>query len=109
MKFLMLVCLDTEPVEPPEVDKDIDEWVSSNDAQGRRLIGFPVRPEFESTVVRVRGGKPLVTDGPFLETKEILAGFDVLECRDLDEAIEVACGHPMAARGVLDLRPLIED
>ena len=78
MKFLMLVCLDTEPVEPSENVPDIEQWVATNDRDGKRLIGYPVRPEIESTVVRVRGGKPLVTDGPFLETKEILAGFDVL-------------------------------
>lgn len=109
MRFLMLVCLDTVPVEPPEVDNDIDEWVSTNDAGGTRLIGYPVRPDFEATVVRVRGGKVLVTDGPFLETKEILAGFDVLECENVAQAIEVAAAHPMAARGVIDLRPLVED
>jgi hypothetical protein len=50
----------------------------------------------------------LVTDGPFLETKEVLAGFDVLECADLDAAIRVAASHPMAAYGVIELRPFAE-
>jgi hypothetical protein len=56
--------------------------------------------------VRVRDGEVLVTDGPFLETKELLGGFDLLECRDMAEAIEVAAAHPMAARGVLEIRPV---
>jgi len=55
--------------------------------------------------VRVRGGELLVTDGPYLEAKEWIAGFDTLECRDLDEAIEVASKHPMARFGTLELRP----
>jgi hypothetical protein len=47
----------------------------------------------------------MVTDGPFAETKEQIAGFDVLECADLDEALEVAAKHPMAKFGILELRP----
>jgi hypothetical protein len=53
----------------------------------------------------VRGGELIVTDGPYAETKEQVAGFDVLECADLDEAIEVASRHPMARLGLLEVRP----
>jgi hypothetical protein len=53
----------------------------------------------------VREKYAIVTDGPFAETKEQIAGFDVLECADLDEAIEVASRHPMARFGVLEVRP----
>ena len=53
----------------------------------------------------MRGGKVLVTDGPFAETREWIAGFDILECADLDEAIEIASQHPMARFGRLELRP----
>ena len=109
MQFLMLVCLDNQPVEPPETEGDVEEWVTTMDARGIRLLGNPVQPEFESRAVRVRGGKVMVTDGPFLETKEALAGFDVLECEDMAQAIEVAAAHPMAARGVMDIRPMIGD
>jgi hypothetical protein len=55
--------------------------------------------------VRRKGIEFLVTDGPFAETKEQVAGFDVLECTDLDEALEVAANHPMAKFGLLELRP----
>jgi hypothetical protein len=53
----------------------------------------------------VRGGELIVTDGPYAETKEQVAGFDVLECADLDEAIEVASRHPMARLGLVEVRP----
>jgi hypothetical protein len=53
-------------------------------------------PPSAATTVRVRGGEVLLSDGPFAETKEVIVGFDILECADLDEAIEVARGHPMA-------------
>jgi hypothetical protein len=55
--------------------------------------------------VRVRETRVIVTDGPFAETKEQIAGFDVLECAGLDEALEVARGHPMARRGIVEVRP----
>ncbi len=76
------------------------------DARGMRLAGDRLAPERLAAAVRVRGGKVLVTDGPFLETKEILGGFDLLECRDMAEAIEVAAAHPFATRGVMEIRPI---
>jgi hypothetical protein len=56
----------------------------------------------------VRNGKVLVSDGPFAETKELIVGFDLLECADLDEAIAVASAHPMARGGRLEIRPLAD-
>jgi hypothetical protein len=58
--------------------------------------------------VRVRNGRLLTSDGPFAETKELIVGFDLLECADLDEAIEVARAHPMARTGRLDIRPVAD-
>jgi len=56
--------------------------------------------------VRVRNGKPMVTDGPFIETKEAVGGFDLIECRSLEEAVEIAAGHPVARTGTIEVRPL---
>jgi hypothetical protein len=109
MRFLMFVCSDTEPVEAPTTPvPDGAEWVSTMDGRGVRITGDPLAHPREARTVRVRGGKRAVTDGPFLETKEVLAGFDVLDCRDMDEAIEIAAAHPMAYYGVLELRPVRE-
>ena len=104
MKFLMLVCTDAEPDTDDGAAPDIDVWVSENDAAGRRLIGMPLAPADMAKTVRVRNGETIVSDGPFAETKELIVGFDLLECADIDEAIEVARAHPMAHHGRLEVR-----
>ena len=68
------------------------------------MIGDALRPTAEARTVRMRNGEVLVTDGPFAETREWIAGFDILECADIDEAIAVAAEHPMARFGRLELR-----
>ena len=104
MKYMMFVCSDTEPETDESQIPDVNAWVRDNDAAGRRLEGNVLAPVTSATTVRVRGGELLVTDGPFAETKEVIVGFDILECADLDEAIEVARTHPMAYSGRLELR-----
>jgi hypothetical protein len=107
MQFLMFVCRDTMPVEPPPgPGGDVEEWVSTMQGRGLRVTGDRLAPEREASAVRVRNGEVVVTDGPFLETKEVLGGFDLLECRDMAEAIEVAAAHPYATQGVLEIRPI---
>ncbi|SIN07451.1 YciI family protein [Micromonospora cremea] len=105
MKYMMFVCTDTEPDTDPTDVPDIHAWVAENDARGRRLEGDALAPTTAATTVRVRGGELLVSDGPFAETTEVIVGFDLLDCADLDEAIEVARAHPMARHGRLELRP----
>jgi hypothetical protein len=103
MKYLMFVADDPEG---EQVDMDTtSDWVTDVDSRGKRLIGDRVRPAADATTVRVRKGELLVTDGPFTESKDWIVGFDVLECDDLDEAIEIASRHPMARAGRLELRP----
>ena len=108
MRYLMLVCSDTEPDTDTAPEPDVDQWVSTNDAAGRRLQGAVLAPPAAATTVRVRNGELLVSDGPFAETKELILGFDLLDCADRDEAIEVARTHPMARRGRMELRPLAD-
>ena len=83
-------------------------WVAENDTLGRRLDGNILAPKSAATTVRVRNGELLVSDGPFAETKEVIVGYDLLECADLDEAIEVARNHPMARGGRIELRPFAD-
>lgn len=114
MKYLMLVCTDPsappykDPSAPPyKKDEDtMDEWIEDVLRRGVHIVGERLRPASESTTVIVRNGKTQVIDGPFVETSEIIAGFDLLDCADLDEAIEIASGHPMARFGRLELRPV---
>src|SRR4029450_13637568 len=101
MKYLMLVCVDgsvdlSQPDDPTDSGGPdaADVWVA--EAGARRLDGDRLRPPAEATTVRVRNGQTVLTDGPFAETKEQIAGYDVLDCADLDEAIEIAAKHPVA-------------
>lgn len=108
MKYMMFVCTDTEPDTDPTELPDIDKWVAENDSRGRRLSGNELGPTSAATTVRVRDGELLVSEGPFVETAEVIVGFDLLDCADLDEAIEVARTHPMARHGRLELRPFAD-
>ncbi|MET8909236.1 YciI family protein [Micromonospora sp. NPDC004551] len=109
MKYMMLVCTDTQPDRNPDAAPDIEKWVAERDANGQRLTGSRFAAPSAATTVRVRDGELLLSDGPFAETKEVIVGFDLLECADLDEAVEVARAHPMAYAGRIELRPLVED
>jgi hypothetical protein len=111
MKYLMLVCADESvelsPAERAGIPAATEAWVSEMDGRGIRLLGNEVAPASDATTVRVRNAETLLGDGPFAETKEQIAGFDLIECADLDEAIEVASKHPVAKFGALQLRPYI--
>jgi hypothetical protein len=107
MKYLMFVVVDPDHTEQDEADApDLEEWFTSVRAKGTYLQGVRLHSIDDATTVRVRGGELLVTDGPFTESKEWIAGFAMLECADLDEAIEIAARNPMAFEGRLELRPI---
>jgi hypothetical protein len=105
MKYMLFVCTDPE-AEPydPELDT-IGQWVEDLDRRGVRKHGDRLRPPEDATTVRWRRGEVLVTDGPFAETREQIAGYDVIDCADLDEAIEIASKHSMARFGRIEIRP----
>jgi hypothetical protein len=105
-RYMLLVCTDPA-VEPPELadDDSVGQWVAEMSSRGVRLFGSELEPPPSARTVRGRDPGATVTDGPFARTKEEIAGFDVLECADLDEAIEVAAKHPMARAGIVEVRP----
>lgn len=104
VRYLMLVCAD--PTGEKDGPDDPNPWVEEMDGRGVRLFGEVLRPTSDATLVRSRGGRVLVTDGPFAEAKEWIAGLDLLEVSGLEEAIEVAAAHPMARGGLMVLSPL---
>ena len=67
-----------------------------------------LHPSRTATTVRVRGDEVLLTDGPFAETKDQIGGFALIDCADLDEAIDIAAGHPAARYGQVEVRPVLE-
>ena len=105
MKYFMFVVEDptAEPYVPEE--DNIAAWVDEMGARGIDEKGDRLRPATEAKTVRIRSGKTIVTDGPFTESREVIAGYGILECADLDEAIEVAAKHPMARFGRIEVRP----
>ncbi len=111
MRYVLLIC-DDESVSPSNDDLLADPvhqaWKSDLDGRGAELFGARLRPVADATTVRVRTGETLVSDGPFAETKDFVAGFVVVECADLDEAIAIAAGHPYAQWGSVEIRPVWE-
>jgi hypothetical protein len=115
MKYLLLVCWDAErmdaqtepdPAESQEEENEGFPWLDDLQARGAWVTGDQLAPPRRARTVRVREGRKLVTDGPFAETKEAVGGFDIIECGSLEEAVEIAAGHPVAELGTIEVRPL---
>lgn len=105
MRFLMLVTVDPDLVGT--VDESAEKWVAETTAKGQRIEGERLRPVSDATTLWPRdGGGTFVSDGPFAETKEQIAGYDLIECADVDEAVEIAAKHPVAKFGAIELRPV---
>ena len=103
MRYLLLICTDpTGEPYTPEGDT-IEQWLAETGPA--RIDGDRLRPVSDARTVRVRGSQTLVTDGPFAETAEHIAGYDVIECASDDEAVRIAAGHPMARFGRVEVRP----
>lgn len=107
MKYVAFI--GTEGAAVPEalavMQRELPRWIEEMDGRGVRLLGRELDFPETAATVRVRDGEALVTDGPFAETKEFVAGFDLLECADLDEAIEVAASSPVARFHPFEIRP----
>ena len=87
-------------------EDDARGWVEEMTRRGVFVSGEVLRPPSDATTVRVREGEVLLADGPFAETKEQVGGISVIECANLDEALEVAASHPVARFGMIEVRPL---
>lgn len=111
MKYLCLVYSNEQDLhglpDSPE-DAECMAYAQSLVESGHLLGGEALEPVVTATTVRVRAGKLSVTDGPFAETKEQLAGFYYIEARDLNEAIQIAGKIPPARVGSIEVRPVRE-
>jgi hypothetical protein len=114
MRYLMLIASDESQMlsatqaEGEAMSAEYDEFNKTMAERGVLQGGERLRPTSDATTVRVRNGEVLATDGPFAETKEQLAGFYAVDCKDLDEAIEVASKIPGALYGSIEVRPIWE-
>ena len=114
MKYLLLVCWDAErqntQPEPETSPAEEDEgfpWLNELRARGAWVIGDQLVAPRRARSVRKRAGKVNVTDGPFIETKEAIGGFDIIEAASFEEAVEIAGNHPVAEIGTIEVRPLL--
>ena len=107
MKYLCLVYL-SENNWSAVPDRECMDCGNGLRSSGVLLAAEPLHPVHTATTVRVRNGKVTVTDGPFAETKEQLAGFYLVDARDLDEAIQIAAKIPPARTGSIEVRPVRE-
>ena len=105
MKYLCLVYGEEKAIQSMD-DKRCAAYHDGVRASGHCVSAEALHPVATATTVRVRNGKVSVTDGPFAETKECLAGFYLLEARDLNEAIQLASRIPPAEIGSIEVRPV---
>ncbi len=109
MRYLLLISADEEHAARAMADGtfgDFGRWLDDLRARGVLEVHAGLHPSPTATTVRVRDDEVLLTDGPFIEGREQVGGFAVVDCRDLDEAIEIAAGHPATAIGQVEIRPL---
>ena len=107
MKYVMFICGDPDHSEADEqAAPEIEDWFRYANEQKAYLQGVQLQPTEQATTVQVRGGELLVTDGPYTETKEWIAGFGILDCDTLEQAIELARRNPMSWAGRIELRPI---
>lgn len=113
MQYLLMCCFDEKRWDDlPESERDgimqeYGEVIRSMSSSGHYVTGAKLKATSAATTVREKNGKPVITDGPFAETKEQLGGYHVLECKDLDEAIAMARRIPtLRAGGTVEVRPL---
>jgi hypothetical protein len=105
MRYVLFICSEGEAFAATPEELDPTEWVDEMTRRGVRSFGDQLAPTDRATTVRLRDGDVVLSDGPFVETKEQILGFDVIECADLDEALEVAAKHPVARFGMIEVRP----
>ncbi|MFI7708724.1 YciI family protein [Nonomuraea sp. NPDC049480] len=110
---MLIICDDeSDALSPVEIARLPDHvaWIEYMERSGVTLLGGErLRSSGDATSVRTRNGEVLVSDGPFVETKEQIGGFALIECADLDEAVEAASRHPFAAHGVIEIRPVWQE
>lgn len=104
MNYLLLICGDESAAE--HADDGCGGWSEEMESRGVLKSSAGLRPPDDATTLRVRNSEILLSDGPFAETKEQIGGFCLIECADLDEAIEIASKHPAAGYGSIEIRPV---
>jgi len=104
MQYMLMICHDDSFTPEENLNGETTGWVQEMEGRGVRTSGDRLRPAGEAKTIRVRHGGVRLAHGPFARTEEQIAGYDLIECADMDEAIEVATKHPMAKLGAIEVR-----
>lgn len=110
MKYMLLIYQDEQSLDDAyrqHCYEESTQLARDLHASGHFVAANPLHPTATATSVRVRDGKPLVTDGPFAETREQLGGYFLIDAQDLDEALAIAARIPGARRGTVEVRPVV--
>lgn len=114
MRYMLLIYsneAESANASPEETQAMMGSYFAFNDAiskQGVHVSSEALHETNQACTVRVRNGKPLITDGPFAETKEQLGGYYLVDCKDLDEALQIAAQCPGAHHGSIEVRPVVD-
>lgn len=109
MQFLMIIAHDDAFAPTEELVGQIMSWIKRMTDQGIRLEGRPLRPPAEATTLRIRNGTLHRATSTFSDSTEQICAFELIECRDLEHALEIAQTHPMAAAASIEVRAVWDD
>ncbi|MCA0454790.1 MAG: YciI family protein [Chloroflexi bacterium] len=111
MQYMLLIYGTDQAITQEVMEADMPAYNAfGEEARARNLMvgGEALHPVSTATTVRIRDGKPIATDGPFAETKEVLGGYYILNCKDLDEAIEMAGKLVVIGNSAVEIRPVVD-
>lgn len=108
MQFLLILSHDGGFRPDEKLVSAIREWIERAEKAGVRMLGKPLRPASEARTVRIRDGAAETISGPFSASEEQMCAFELLECESMEQAMDLACEHPMAHAATIEVRPVWE-
>lgn len=110
MDFMLIMLVDRGQAPTDEVMNEMGGFAGGLAKQGKLKGGSPLKPEDEGARIRAKHGKPIVSDGPFMETKEIVGGYFLIDCESREEAVAIAqrCPHALHGLGPVEVREIIQ-
>jgi hypothetical protein len=106
MRFVLLICNNESFRPPPALEPEVIAWVEEAKRRGARISGSRFRPVAEAKTMRIRGDERSLVDGPVVQAKERITGYELIDCPSVEEAIELASTHPTAVLGAIEIRQL---
>lgn len=111
MKYMLLIYAEEKVLADVDREKcyaESTQLCHELQSRGQYVSASPLQPVATATTVRLRNGKPMITDGPFAETREQLGGYFMVDAKDLNDAIKIAQKIPAARWGTVEVRPVVD-